>query len=119
MSRRSGPFACRSADGGRGLLDLGAHHDPEADEQGQDEPDQPGYADVRPLLTGEGGVEDEQAALGELEVDPVLQGAEPRRVGGEQAEQGGEQKGEDEVGVDGADGGADEDAQQRLLPVGG
>ena len=47
-------------------LDLGSRHESEPDGQGDHQPDDPGDGDVGPLLAGEGPLEDEQAALGEL-----------------------------------------------------
>ena len=78
MSERARPERQR-------LLDLGPHDEPESDRQRDEQPGDAGDGDVGPLLTGQGLVEDEQAALGELDVDPGLQVVEPllaaRRAG--------------------------------------
>src|SRR3954451_3706399 len=97
--------------GQRRLLHLRPHHDAEADEHGDEQPGNAGDGDVGPLLAGEGVVEDEESGLGELDVDPGLQGVEPVLALGEQAGDGGQQERQDEVGDDGAGGGAEEHAE--------
>jgi hypothetical protein len=67
------------------LLDFGPDHVSEPDHQRQEQPDDAGDADVGPLPVGEGTVEEEQAALSVLEVDPGLKALEPALAGGEQA----------------------------------
>ena len=70
-----------------------------------------GDGDVGPLLAGQGLLEDEQAALGELDVDPGLQVVEPLLARRQQPEDRGQGEGEDEVGHDRPGRGADEHAE--------
>src|SRR4051812_26639966 len=64
-------------------LDLGAHHQGEADQERQQQPDRTGGGEVRPLGARQAAVE--HRSLGVVEVDPGLEVAVPGLVRGEDA----------------------------------